>query len=79
MKSLIIAISFFANPAVGEPLNGSQSSDPVATRGGGEASSEETERRICRRIDDAAGRRSVTRRVCLTAQEWRERDRNSSN
>ena len=42
-----------------------------------DARADDGERRICRRIPTSSGSRMATRRVCRTAQEWRDSQRES--
>ena len=59
----------------GAELSG-QSETPESS-GAGNARAAEGERRICRRIETDSTSRMATRRVCRTADEWRQAQRSS--
>ena len=79
MKAFAVVISglLLSSPALAQAADGNQqgSSDRPRTeqsRDQGEAQSEEPgERRICRRVEDETGSLTSGRRVCMTAQQWR--------
>lgn len=84
MKLTVVAVAslLIATPAVAQVTgtagnNGSnietgqqQNLPEGATEGGRNANGE---RLICRRVEAGSSSRMATRRVCLTASEWRER------
>lgn len=57
----------------GAVLEGSSSDAPDGSAEGGE--SDDGERRVCRRVETDTSSRMTTRRVCLTAREWRQQQR----
>ena len=57
----------------GAVLEGGSNDVPENASAGGE--NEDGERRICRRVEGDSHTRMSTRRVCLTAREWREQQR----
>lgn len=85
MKAFVVAISclFVAAPAFAQSSTGSVSASaaelserndlPESTGPGGNAAG--GERRICRRVETESSSRMATRRICRTAQEWREAQR----
>ncbi|HYD38580.1 MAG TPA: hypothetical protein VEA60_13270 [Allosphingosinicella sp.] len=88
MKAFVVAVAglLLAAPAVaqltGESSTGttgsSQSVEERLDEAEASANAEggETPRRICRRVDTATGSRMNYRRVCLTADQWRNFYRN---
>ena len=83
MRFAVVALSalLVASPAHAAGQSGGTGvavrSSNDAPRGPSEAGTGENgERRICRRIESSANRASA-RRVCLTAREWRDYDRNA--
>lgn len=75
MKSLLFAgVLLIATPALAQPTERPvpAPSESGSATGGGAA--ERTEPRICRRIE-AVGTRLRVQRVCMTAREWREYER----
>ena len=85
MKVLVAFASFVfvASPALAQGGSGqvsgsagelaTQGSTPESTGSGGQGA--DGERRICRRIETGSQSRMTSRRVCRTAEEWREAQR----
>jgi hypothetical protein len=85
MKAFVVAISCLlaATPAFAQSSTGSvsggaaelatQNDTPEST--GDNARTAEGERRICRRVETGSTSRMSSRRVCRTAEEWREAQR----
>ena len=79
----LASVALFASPAFAQGGSGSvsgsagelqtQTDTPESTGQGGQNA--DGERRICRRIDTDSSTRRASRRVCRTAQEWREAQR----
>ena len=78
ISSLLIAAPAFAQSGTGS-VSGSggelstQSDTPEST--GNSSQGADGERRICRRVEAGSQSRMTTRRVCRTAEEWRESQR----
>ncbi len=84
MRTVILAISslVIATPAMAQPQSASGASVATGQANLPEVSSEagttaDGQRKVCRRIETDSTSRMATRRVCLTASEWREFDRNN--
>lgn len=85
MKVLVAFASLvlIASPALAQGGSGSvsgsagelatQNGTPESTGNGGQGA--DGERRICRRIETGSQSRMTYRRVCRTAEEWREAQR----
>ncbi|HTU11075.1 MAG TPA: hypothetical protein VMG08_09275 [Allosphingosinicella sp.] len=85
MKMVVALISslLVAAPAVAQGGSGSvsgsagelstQGDTPESTGQGGQGA--DGERRICRRVETGSQSRMTYRRVCRTAEEWRESQR----
>ena len=75
------AVALFASPALAQGGSGAVSGSDLATQNDIPESSGQAgqnaagERRICRRIETDSSTRRASRRVCRTAQEWREAQR----
>jgi hypothetical protein len=75
--ALLMAAPAFAQPHAGSggqlstgPNEGPQGSSEAGVDANGD-------RRICRRVENGSSSRMTTRRVCMTAREWRDYQRNS--
>lgn len=76
IASLLTAGSALAQVTGAAGSNGSniETGQNNVPEGPSEAGRSETgERRICRRVETGSSSRMSSRRVCLTAREWRER------
>lgn len=79
ISSLLLAAPAFAQSSTGG-VSGSagelstQSDTPESTGNSSERSAD-GERRICRRVETGSTSRMSSRRVCRTAEEWRESQR----
>ena len=78
----VFCVLFTAAPALAQVDTMQGSGATLASPRGEESQGSQTggvdangERRICRRLADTASRMS-SRRVCMTAREWREHSRN---
>jgi hypothetical protein len=83
MKSFVVAISclLVAAPALAQSSVGSVSggaaelstqNDTPESTGESSARNADGERRICRRVETGSTSRMSSRKVCRTAEEWRE-------
>ena len=89
MKAFVVVISglLLAAPAVAQVNNGGTVSGSGASLSTGsselpegaseEAGGEGENRRICRRVETASGSRMSYRRLCMTARQWRDFNRNN--
>jgi hypothetical protein len=86
MKALVFVISglLLAAPAVaqtsGELMSGGGAGSgaeqtEVAEEASAAATEEAGERRICRKVETASGSRMSFRRLCMTADQWRNFNR----
>ncbi|MEA3031835.1 MAG: hypothetical protein QOG13_3160 [Sphingomonadales bacterium] len=86
MKAFVVACCavLLAGPALAQSGGGSVSgsagelstqSDTPESSGDANQRSADGERRICRRVETTSTSRMSTRRVCRTAQEWRDTQR----
>lgn len=77
---LIVALAVVATPAAAQ--NQARGDSTSVARGGASQQSMPTqqsdEARTCRTID-STGTRMPRQRVCMTAREWRQYDRNAAN
>lgn len=83
MKAFVVAMSFLvlATPAAAQDrprsgLDHGGERTPSDTAHSGDVN-EQGERLICRRISDLSTSRMASRRVCRTAEQWRQAARNS--
>ncbi len=83
MRVALFSIALLASPAFAQTSDGAMSGSAAVLQGGAadlpegasaSGQSEDSERRICRRID-ATSTRMPSRRLCLTAREWRDFNR----
>jgi hypothetical protein len=88
MKAFVVVISglLLAAPAVAQVNNGGTMSGSGASlstgsselaEGAAEEAGEGENRRICRRVETASGSRMSYRRLCMTARQWRDFNRNN--
>jgi hypothetical protein len=89
MKAFVAAFCGFAlaTPAVAQVSSGgvtsgsgaglSSESNAPESSGDANARGSEGEQRICRRVETSSASRMSTRRVCRTAQEWRDSQRSN--
>ena len=82
----LLAVALLASPAFSQTSGGvmagsgavlEDNSGDVAEGSSASGENENGERRICRRVETDTSSRMTTRRVCLTAREWRQRQRNN--
>jgi len=77
-SALLLSTSAFAQTSggvmrgSGAVLDSGPEAPHEASQGG---ETEEGERRICRRVETDSASRMATRRLCLTARDWREHQR----
>ncbi len=82
MKAFAVVISglLLASPSLAQAAegnsetNGQEQSSNTSTeqqRTGSEEEGEGSERRICRRVGDRTASLTAGRRVCMTAEQWR--------
>lgn len=80
----LLSVALLASPALAQSSDGVMAGSGAVLEGGtGDApegaaesgSNEDGERRICRRVETDTSSRMTTRRVCLTAREWRQQQR----
>lgn len=81
MKTVVVAISAFllAAPALAEAPGGATGHDSATASetattsetGTAAQAEDQAERKICRKIELATGSRTNSRRLCLTAEQWR--------
>jgi|GEM_PF-1564331 len=85
MKAIVaICVLFVAAPAFAQTSvrsiggGGETSGNTATTQTSGEAATPagDGERLICRRLEPISGSRVSARRVCRTAEQWRELQRN---
>lgn len=83
MKAFVVAMSLLvlATPAAAQDrprggLDHGGERTPSDTAHSGDVN-EQGERLICRRISDSSTSRMASRRVCRTAEQWRQASRNS--
>jgi len=89
MKAFVVAFCglVLASPALAQMNSGGEMTrsgaalsgegDAPESSGAGNARAEEGERRICRRVETDSASRMATRRVCRTAEEWRQSQRSN--
>lgn len=81
---LLVSAMLLSAPTLAQTSGGVMSGSGALLGSGSDASSEgssqsgeteDGERRICRRVATDSASRMATRRLCLTAREWREHQR----
>ncbi len=82
ISGLLVAAPAFAQVNGGGTMTGSgasiSSSQTNLPEGASDAEGGEGEnRRICRRVETASGSRMSFRRMCMTARQWRDFNRNN--
>ena len=89
MKSLVVVITglLLATPAFAQGVGGGSTGSGAqmateatdAPENGTSTATESTgsERRICRRVETATGSRMSYQRMCMTAEQWRNFNRNN--
>ena len=78
VASLLIAAPAFANTGdttTNANAPATERTETAGTSESGEAEASDGNRRICRNVDYGAGSRVSTRRVCMTADQWRAQRR----
>ena len=78
VASLLIAAPAFASTGDMTTNANTPATERGETAGTGESSEAEASdgnRRVCRNVDDGAGSRVSSRRVCMTADQWRAQRR----
>lgn len=77
-SGLILTTPAFAQTS-GGVMSGSgailDSGPDTLPEGSEDSESDDGERRICRRVETDSASRMATRRLCLTARQWREHQR----
>ena len=89
MKIYVALISslLLASPALAQASEVMSGSGAALEGGSGDAPegsstsgvNDDGERRICRRVETDTSSRMTTRRVCLTAREWRQQQQQQRN
>lgn len=81
VSALILTTPAFAQTS-GGVMSGSgailDSGPGTLPEGSEDSESDDGERRICRRVETDSASRMATRRLCLTARQWREHQRRSN-